>query len=151
MLTLEIPKGSSGSLKESSVLDGAPGEESLLAYLDQADTSEPQRALAAGILRQAAVDLRKFAQAKDQLGRELYLDARSWFTSADTYWPYAFLNVCNTLQLPPEAVIDEVFRDADASWYVHSGNMARRVARSVTVSLADLFHLPRAHRSVLGR
>lgn len=100
-------------------------------YFSGSDNSEPlvpERALAAGVLRQATVDLRKFRNAKGALGRELYVDARSWFVSNDADWPYSFINVCRALDLTPEDTRLAIFADERASWFKHSRYVARTVA-----------------------
>jgi hypothetical protein len=93
---------------------------------DIAEPLVPERALAAGVLRQAMVDLRKFRNARGALGRELYADARSWFVSNDAEWPYSFLNVCRALDLMPEDARIEIFADERAGWFKHSRYVARR-------------------------
>lgn len=105
----------------------------------------PERALAAGVLRQAAADLRRFRNATDAVGREMQADAYSWFVANDTEWPYSFVNVCRILDLSSDAVLDEVLADASASWYSHSRRVAHRVAVSFKVSLASLFGTRRSH------
>jgi hypothetical protein len=60
--------------------------------------------LTAGILKQAALDLRRFHGATSALEREFYLDAHRWVTSDDYSWPFSFLNVCQALNLVPETV-----------------------------------------------
>ena len=76
-------------------------------------TSETgQRELAAGILKQAAQDLRRFNGATSAVERELYLDAYSWITSDDCAWPFSFLNVCQLLNLAPDVVRLELSADA---------------------------------------
>ena len=127
-----------------------------LARLDEefADTSrksnpiEPERALAAGVLRQAASDLRRFHESEDAIGREMYSDARSWFNSSDTEWPYSFLNVCQSLGISPEDIRDEVFGDVRPGWLSHSRRVARATATQLVGALAALF--PFRHRSALA-
>src|SRR3954470_21612358 len=67
-----------------------------------------QKDLAAGILQRAMQDLRRFYGATRGVERELYFDAYHWFTSNDYTWPFSFLNVCQLLDLDPEAVRDEL-------------------------------------------
>ena len=43
--------------------------------------------------------------------REFYLDAYRWVMSDDCSWPFSFLNVCQTLNLAPETVREEVLGD----------------------------------------
>jgi hypothetical protein len=98
-----------------------------------------ETALAAGVLRQAASDLRRFHESEDAVGREMYSDARSWFNSNDTEWPYSFLNVCQSLGISPEDIRDEVFADARPGWLSHSRRVALATATQVVGSLSTLF------------
>ena len=107
--------------------------------LDKVNPTEPQRALAAGVLRQAANDLRRFRESEDAVGREMYSDARSWFHSSDTAWPYSFLNVCQSLGISPEDIRDEVFADARTGWLSHSRRVAIATATQFVGSLSTLF------------
>ena len=63
-----------------------------------------QQELAAAILKQAALDLRRFHGATSAVEHELYLDAYSWVKSDDCAWPFSFLRVCQLLNLAPEAL-----------------------------------------------
>lgn len=106
---------------------------------DKANPIEPERALAAGVLRQAANDLRRFRESEDAVGREMYWDARSWFLSNDTEWPYSFLNVCYSLGIAPENIRDEVFADARSGWLSHSRRVALATAIQFVGALSTLF------------
>src|SRR6266446_9619614 len=64
----------------------------------------PEKGLAAGVLKQAARDLRRFRSATRGVKRELYLDAYSWITGNDFSWPYSFVNVCELLDVCPDAI-----------------------------------------------
>ena len=112
-----------------------------IAFAAPSDLQEtaPERALAAGVLQQAAADLRRFRTASDPVGREMHADAYSWFVANDTDWPYSFVNVCSVLGLSSDAVLDEVMADASATWYSHSRRVAQRLAHSVKVSVGTLF------------
>jgi hypothetical protein len=70
-----------------------------------------KRHLATGILAQARRDLRRFSGATAAVERELYFDAYDWILSDSCRWPFSFRNVCEMLQLSPEKVRDDVFRD----------------------------------------
>jgi hypothetical protein len=61
-----------------------------------------QRELAAGVLKQAAHDLRRFRGATSKVERELYVDAYRWLTVNECSSPFSFLNVCQFLHLIPE-------------------------------------------------
>src|SRR6476620_11593484 len=64
--------------------------------------------LAAGILKQAELDLRRFRDATSAVEREFFLDAHRWVTSDDHSWPFSFLNVYQTLKRAPETVREEM-------------------------------------------
>ena len=115
---------------------GSPDEE-IAGASDKANPLE--KALAAGVLRQAASDLRRFREQEDAVGREMYWDARSWFVSNDTEWPYSFLNVCELLGVSPEDIRDEVFADARSGWLSHSRRVALATATQVVRSLSTVF------------
>ena len=119
--------------------------------LDKANPIEPERALAAGVLRQAANDLRRFRESEDAIGREMYWDARSWFLSNDTEWPYSFLNVCHSLGIAPENIRDEVFADARSGWLSHSRRVALATATQFVGSLSTLFFSTRRTSSLAAR
>lgn len=95
--------------------------------------------MAGGVLRQAASDLRRFRASEDAAGREIYRDARSWFNSNDTAWPYSFLNVCQSLGISPEDIRGEVFADARAGWLSHARRVAIATATQSVGSVLVLF------------
>src|SRR5215831_1662705 len=74
-------------------------------------TGASQEEMAAGVLKQAAQDLRRFHGATSPVERELYFDAYSWLLSHDISWPFSFLNVCQLLGLSPESVREELLGD----------------------------------------
>jgi hypothetical protein len=118
---------------------------------DKASLIEPERALAAGVLRQTASDLRRFRESEDAVGREMYWDARSWFLSNDIEWPYSFLNVCHSLGIAPENIRDEVFADARSGWLSHSRRVALATATQFVGSLSTLFFSTRRTSSLAAR
>ena len=89
-----------------------------------------RRELASGILKQAALDLRRFHDAPSEIEREFYLDAYRWVMSDDCSWPFSFLNVCQLLHLAPDAVRHELLGDASLGllgyWTRRCGRAARR-------------------------
>jgi len=117
---------------------------------DKASLIEPERALAAGVLRQTASDLRRFRESQDAVGREMYWDARSWFLSNDIEWPYSF-NVCHSLGIAPENIRDEVFADARSGWLSHSRRVALATATQFVGSLSTLFFSTRRTSSLAAR
>ena len=94
----------------------------------------PEKGLAAGVLKQAAHDLRRFHAATTGLKRELYLDAYSWITANDFSWPYSFMNVCKLLDVCPEVIRTELLADASLGrfeyWIRRGGRLSRRLRAS---------------------
>jgi|SRR5260370_786838 len=103
-------------------------------------TSETsQKALAAGVLKQAKQDLRRFHGATSAVERELYLDAYSWLTSDDCTWPFSFLNVCQLLNLMPDIVRQELVADASVGFFTYWVRRSVRAARSFQIFLNRIF------------
>jgi len=100
----------------------------------------PEKGLAAGVLKQAAHDLRRFHAATTGVKRELYLDAYSWITADDFSWPYSFMNVCKLLHVCPEAMRTELFADASLGtlgyWTSRGGRLSRGLWASFVRVLA---------------
>ena len=105
----------------------------------------PEMRLAAAVLRQATVDLRRFRDSKEAARCEMYWDASRWFILNDTKWPYSFTNVCCSLGLSPEGVRNEVFADARFVWVAHSGTCRLRHSNAAGgLALTSLFCLAAA-------
>ena len=103
-------------------------------------TSETsQKDLAAGVLKQAAQDLRRFHGATSAIERELYLDAYRWVISDDCSWPFSFLNVCQLLNLAPESLRQELLTDASVGLFSYLARRGERAARSFQVFLNRIF------------
>ena len=90
----------------------------------------PEVALAKGVLVQAKQDLRRFRDAPDRVGREMYRDAYSWVASNDFTWPYSFINVCEVLGMSPEVLRVELLAEHSA-----------RLVLAVTTNGSNAFHL----------
>jgi hypothetical protein len=90
-----------------------------------------QRELAAGVLKQAKQDLRRFYGATSTIERELYLDAYRWVMSDDSTWPFFFLPVCQLLNLVPEDVRQDLIGDLSLStfsrWVRHWARAVQRL------------------------
>src|SRR5437667_9279842 len=95
--------------------------------------------LAAGILKQAAQDLRRFHGATSAIERELYLDAYRWVISDDCSWPFSFLNVCQLLDLAPESLRQELLTDASLGLFSYLARRGGRAARSFQIFLNRVF------------
>ena len=98
----------------------------------------PEKGLAAGVLKQAARDLRRFRSATRGVRRELYLDAYSWITGNDFSWPYSFVNVCELLDVCPDAIRTELLADAWLSWFDYWTKRAGQVSRRLKSSFVPV-------------
>jgi len=92
--------------------------------------------LAAGVLKQAAADLRRFHGAMSAVEREFYRDAYCWLTSDDSSWPFSFLNVCHLLNLAPETVRGELVGDMSLGAFSY---LTRRCGRVASKFLSRVF------------
>jgi hypothetical protein len=100
--------------------------------------------LAAGILKQAGLDLRRFHGATSVIEREFYLDADRWVMSDDCSWPFSFLNVCQLLNLAPETVREEVLGDLSLGPLGYWSRRCGRAARRFKIFLSNIFTNERA-------
>jgi hypothetical protein len=98
-----------------------------------------QKDLAAGILQQATQDLRRFRNLTSEVERELYLDAYHWFRSNDYTWPFSFLNVCQLLDLDPEAVRVELPGERSLGTLGYWSRRCERAARRFQTFLGHVF------------
>ena len=100
--------------------------------------------LAAGILKQAALDLRRFHGGTSAVEREFYLDAHRWVISDDCSWPFSFLNVCQLLNLAPEAVRGDVLGDLSSGVFGYWTRRCGRAARRFKIFLSSIFTTERS-------
>ena len=98
-----------------------------------------RRDLADGILKQAALDLRRFHGATSAVEREFYLDAHRWATSDDHSWPFSFLNVCQALNLAPETVREEVIGDLSLGAFGYWSRRCEPAAGRLKIFLSSIF------------
>jgi hypothetical protein len=98
-----------------------------------------RRDLAGGILKQAKLDLRRFHDATSEIEREFYLDAYRWVMSHDCSWPFSFLNVCQALNLAPEAVREDVLGDLSLGAFGYWTRRCGRAARKLQIFLSSAF------------
>lgn len=75
-------------------------------WVGRIDAVEKELALA--VLALAAADLRKFRYARSRLRQRLYVKAYDWVASDSRDWPYSFVNLCEYLQLSPEALREKL-------------------------------------------
>jgi hypothetical protein len=102
-----------------------------------------RRELADGVLKQAQRDLQRFHSAPSAIERELYLDAYRWVTSDDSTWPFSFLTVCESLNLVPENVRQDLI---DLQSLGALGTWARRCTQGVKRVHVVLGKVPRNRR-----
>ena len=95
--------------------------------------------LAAGILKQAGLDLQRLHDATSEIEREFYLDAYRWVISDDCSWPFSFLNVCQVLNLAPETVREEVLGDRSLGAFGYWSRCCGRAARRFKIFLGNIF------------
>src|ERR1700747_1626088 len=95
--------------------------------------------LAAGILKQAGLDLRRFHSRTSAVEREFYLDAYRWVISDDCSWPFSFLNVCQLLNLAPETVREEVLGDLSLGPLGYWSRRCGRAGRKFKTFLSNIF------------
>jgi hypothetical protein len=99
----------------------------------------PEKSLAAGVLKQAAYDLRRYHGATTGTKRELYLDAYTWVTAYDFSWPYSFMNVCTLLDVCPDIVRAELLADASLGWFAYWIQRGGRLSRRMRASFVRVF------------
>src|SRR5437868_12065714 len=98
---------------------------------DDQQFENSQKELAAVILKQAGLDLRRFHGGTSAVEREFYLDAYRWVMSDDCSWPFSFLNVCQLLKLSPEILRQDLLDDASLSLFGYLSRRCARAARSL--------------------
>jgi hypothetical protein len=111
---------------------------------DNYQFEKSRRDLADGILKQAALDLRRFHGATSAVEREFYLDAYRWLTSDDCSWPFSFLNVCQLLNLAPETVREDVLGDLSLGAFSYWSRRCGRAVRRLKIFLSNIFTNERA-------
>ena len=107
-----------------------------------------QRELAAGILKQAAQDLRRFNGATSGVEREFYLDAHRWVVSDDCSWPFSFLNICQLLNLAPETVREDLLGDLALGAFGYLIRRCGRFAHKFQIFLSNIFTNERTANTV---
>jgi hypothetical protein len=98
-----------------------------------------RREMAAGVLKQAERDLRRFYGGGIGVERELYLDAYRWVVSDDWTWPFSFVNVCELMGMTPARVRQELIGDQSLGLFRYQMSRFGRVVSRVQTSLAQLF------------
>lgn len=88
----------------------------------------PEENLCLAVLVDALDTLQKYHQATNSKGRRLWWEASYWVRSDDRQWPFAFLNICELLDLDPDAVRTRAMARADGQGprYKHHRNRVVR-------------------------
>jgi hypothetical protein len=63
---------------------------------------QPEKRLMLAVLEDAVGTFQKHAGTPNRRGQRLFAEAEDWFTSDQTDWPFAFVNVCEALSIEPE-------------------------------------------------
>jgi hypothetical protein len=99
--------------------------------------TKAKRALAGGILTQARRDLRRFRGATRSVERELYFDAHDWIMSDSCESAFSYRNVCAMLDLSPENVRREMFRDVSSTPFQYWSRRCGKALRQAHLSLRE--------------
>ena len=67
-------------------------------------SATPEEALAAAVLEDAILCIRKYRRVGKGSGQRLYREAADWFLSEQQDWPFSFEKVCAYLKLDPDCV-----------------------------------------------
>jgi hypothetical protein len=97
-----------------------------------------QREMAAGVLKQAEKDLRRFYGGTTGVERELYLDAYQWIMADDCAWPFSFVNVCDLMGFTPSHVRQELIGDHSLGIFGYQMRRCGRMVSRLQTSLARL-------------
>jgi hypothetical protein len=106
-------------------------------------SEESQRDLAAGVFKQVMQDLRRFRGATSRIERELYLDAYRWLTVDECSSPFSFLNVCQSLNLKPENVRQQLLSDISLGPFRYWTRRCGRSMRQFRTSFSQFFRSER--------
>ena len=131
------------SREELDALLGAGSDDIHSSYFFDSSAEPPkpklEKDLAAGVLKQAARDLRRYRAATKGAERELYLDAYSWIIAYDFSWPYSFVNVCTLFDVCPEIIRAELLADASLSPLHYWSRRADRLSKKLKSSFVRVF------------
>jgi len=132
-------KSAKDFLKSVSGKSGNKGVQINMNSTDSDLSNASHLEMAAGVLKQAKSDLRRFYNGTSQVERELYLDAYRWIMSDDCTWPFSFLNVCELMNIAAADLRQELICDQSLGVF---GLGVRRCAKMLSRfqnSLAQVF------------
>jgi hypothetical protein len=61
-----------------------------------------ERRLMLAVLEEAVATFQRHVGSKSRHGERVFREAEDWIRSHDTSWPFAFENICQSLQIEPE-------------------------------------------------
>src|SRR4030095_9413603 len=99
---------------------------------------ESQRELSAGVLKQAEQDLQRFHAAPSAIEPALYLDASRWGMSDHSPGRFSFLNVCQSLNLVPEDVRQDLIGQLSQGTFRRWINQYGRTIQKLAMFLASV-------------
>ena len=62
----------------------------------------PEKRLMLAVLEDAVATFQRYVDARNRRGQRLFREAEEWVLSDDTEWPFAFENICHTLDIEPD-------------------------------------------------
>lgn len=65
-------------------------------------SSYPEKRLMLAVLEDAVATFQRYVDARDRRGQRLHREAEEWFLSDENEWPFAFVNICNALEIEAE-------------------------------------------------
>jgi hypothetical protein len=92
----------------------------------------PEVALMQAVLEDALICLQRYRRGLGRRSQRLAQEAEAWFLSEDIHWPFAFLSICEVLDLEPTAVRAALWR-----WRCDPVRKpSKKIRRAVTVPRA---------------
>jgi len=88
-------------------------------------TNQPEAALMRAVLEEALTCFQSQFYIRRDKAQRLARDAEAWFFSDETSWPFAFVNICDVLQLDP-SYIRRGLRNCQAIWPLKVPQRKRR-------------------------
>ena len=79
------------------------------------DAAEGERRLYAAVLEDAVECFQKHRWSGSRRGSQLYREAEAWIFSDDASWPFAFVNVCEVLDIQPPFLRRGLLRREDCA------------------------------------
>jgi len=61
-----------------------------------------ERRLMLAVLEEAVATFQRYAGSKSRHGERVFREAEDWIRSDDASWPFAFENICQSLEIEPE-------------------------------------------------